>query len=177
VSVPEKKVKLSIAGNVESLRTLWINDCLLCTTSSENMIRCWDLQQDENYALTLYDQQVFNDKIVCASYEPKGRLLVGGTQEGKIIVWKNKNNQFDDKDHWKIITSPMSEPGEVTNIAVGKGVIGVQYEKRVFIVVETDIKALNNQHVQATLLSSKKIRVSTFDNNNYIVRFLFSTKM
>jgi hypothetical protein len=72
---------------------------------------------------------------------------VGGTQEGKVIVWKNKNNQFDDKDQWKILNSPMSESGEVANIAVGKGVIGVQYNKRVFIVLETDIKALSSQHI------------------------------
>jgi len=56
LSVPEKKVKLSIAGDISLLRTLWIGDCLLCTVSSENMIRCWNLDEDENYALTLYDQ-------------------------------------------------------------------------------------------------------------------------
>lgn len=54
-SGPDKKVKLTIAGDPEKLRTIWIGDLLLATTSNENMIRMWHLEEDENYALTLVD--------------------------------------------------------------------------------------------------------------------------
>jgi intraflagellar transport protein 140 len=37
------------------LSTLWIADCLLCTSSNENMLRLWNLDEDENYVLTLFD--------------------------------------------------------------------------------------------------------------------------
>jgi intraflagellar transport protein 140 len=55
ISAPEKKVKLSIAGDPEQLISLWVGDCLLCTSSNENMIRLWHLDDDENYVLTLFD--------------------------------------------------------------------------------------------------------------------------
>ena len=54
-SAPEKKVKLSIAGDPEQLTSIWVGDCLLCTSSSENMVRLWHLDEDENYVLTMFD--------------------------------------------------------------------------------------------------------------------------
>ena len=62
-SAPEKKVKLSIAGDPERLMSIWIADCLLCTSSNENMVRLWHLDEDENYVLTLFDLEILNDKI------------------------------------------------------------------------------------------------------------------
>ena len=59
--------------------SIWIADCLLCTSSNENMIRLWHLDEDENYVLTLFDLDILNDKIQNIKYENKGKLMVGGT--------------------------------------------------------------------------------------------------
>lgn len=56
-SGPDKKLKLSIAGDAEKLRTIWIGSHLLSTISNENMIRLWNLEEDENYVLTLLSMQ------------------------------------------------------------------------------------------------------------------------
>lgn len=37
------------------LGSIWIGDCLLATSSGENMIRLWHLDEDENYVLTMFD--------------------------------------------------------------------------------------------------------------------------
>jgi len=76
---------LSIAGDSEKLRSIWIGSCLLATCSYENMLRLWHLEEDENYVLTLLEMQgeegatLQGDKINCIQYEPKGKVLVGGT--------------------------------------------------------------------------------------------------
>jgi len=60
------------------------------------MIRMWHLEQDENYVLTLHEQQemagsenILNDKIACVAYDNKGKFLIAGTKDGRILFWKN----------------------------------------------------------------------------------------
>jgi len=48
-------VKLSIAGDVEWLNSVWIGSCLVAMSSNENMIRMWHLGADENYVMTLHE--------------------------------------------------------------------------------------------------------------------------
>ncbi len=59
---PDKKVKLSIAGDAEKLKSIWIGTCLLCTCTIENMLRLWHLEEDENYLLTLRDVEVSDEE-------------------------------------------------------------------------------------------------------------------
>jgi intraflagellar transport protein 140 len=53
--VPDRKVKLAVAGNPELLNTIWAGPGLLATVSGENMIRMFNIESDENYVLTLAD--------------------------------------------------------------------------------------------------------------------------
>jgi intraflagellar transport protein 140 len=109
-STPERKVKLSISGEPENLSSIWIGSCLLATCSNENMIRFWHLEQDENYALTVFD--VLNnedgtsfaaDKISSIVYDGRGRSLVAGTRDGRLLFWKNMalgSESPVDKEQW-----------------------------------------------------------------------------
>lgn len=51
--VPDRKVKLAVAGNPEFLNTIWAGQGLMATCSGENMIRMFSIASDENYVLTL----------------------------------------------------------------------------------------------------------------------------
>lgn len=51
--VPDRKVKLAVAGNPEFLNTIWAGQGLMATVSGENMIRMFNIESDENYVLTL----------------------------------------------------------------------------------------------------------------------------
>jgi len=42
--VPDRKVKLSISGDPESLVSIWAGKGLLATTASEKIIRMWNLK-------------------------------------------------------------------------------------------------------------------------------------
>jgi len=82
--------------------------------------------------------------VVCGCYEPSGRLLIGGTQEGKVVIWKNKANQFDDKDHWKTVSNGISSNESVSSIAVGHNLVAVSYQKSLQIMQETSVSARTN---------------------------------
>lgn len=70
--VPDRKVKLAVAGNPDYLNTIWAGQGLMATVSGENMIRMFNIASDENYVLTLADpafrSQCFQDKINTISY-------------------------------------------------------------------------------------------------------------
>ena len=51
--MPDRKVKLAVAGNPEFLNTIWAGQGLMATVSGENMIRMFSIASDENYVLTL----------------------------------------------------------------------------------------------------------------------------
>ena len=77
------------------------------------MIRFWHLEQDENYSLTVFDVlnvennnsgiNLGSDKICNIIYDARGRSLVAGTREGRLMFWKNMALGTDspvDKDQW-----------------------------------------------------------------------------
>ena len=92
--VPDRKVKLAVAGNPEYLNSIWAGNGLLATVSGENMIRMFNIGMDENYVLTLAEPAfgglLFQDKIVSISYNFKRRILAAGTKNGYIVMWKCK---------------------------------------------------------------------------------------
>mmetsp|Transcript_4514 Transcript_4514/g.3000 ORF Transcript_4514/g.3000 Transcript_4514/m.3000 type:complete len:241 (-) Transcript_4514:3266-3988(-) len=92
--VPDRKVKLAVAGNPDFLNTIWAGQSLMATVSGENMIRMFNIETDENYVLTLAESAfqglLFQDKIVTVSYNSRKRILTGGTKNGYIVMWKCK---------------------------------------------------------------------------------------
>lgn len=76
------------------------------------MIRFWHLQEDETYNLTVFDvlssdnnsgMNLGTDKISSIVYDSRGRSLVAGTREGRLMFWKNMALGTDspvDKDQW-----------------------------------------------------------------------------
>lgn len=63
------------------------------------MIRMFNLEQDETYVLMMADpifgDELMNDKITSLAYNPKRRILAGGTRSGHIVMWKCKSMSTD----------------------------------------------------------------------------------
>lgn len=77
------------------------------------MVRLWHLDADENYVLTLFDFGLNSDKINHIKYENKGKLMVAGTKEGRVVFWKNSNEMFSEGENWQSIKSDITGPGPV----------------------------------------------------------------
>lgn len=169
-TAPDKKVKLSIAGNPESLVSLWIGTCLLVTCSHENMLRFWHLENDENYVLTLFDVEqavggvnTFTDKIISIKYDDKGKTLIAGTREGKILFWKNNgygNSSPTDSDQWKPMPF-VSMPQGVNSIASGNhnGLIVVRSGNSVSLINETVVNGKTTTGLKILQTASNKVQI------------------
>ena len=92
---PTRKVKLTVGGNPEEIRTIWGGTGLLVTVSGENMLRLWNLEQDKNYFLTLADAdmsgKLLRDQVLSVAYQEQKRVLAGGTKEGRVVMWRSKS--------------------------------------------------------------------------------------
>ena len=90
--VPDRKVKLAVAGNPEYLNTIWAGQGLMATVSGENIIRLFNIEADENYILSLaetaFQGLLFQDKINTLTYNKRKRILTGGTKNGYVVMWK-----------------------------------------------------------------------------------------
>lgn len=105
------------------------------------MIRFWNLDEDENYVLTLFDQDIRNDKIHLIQFENKSKLMIGGTQEGKLVFWKNRSELFVDSEYWKVTKSEIQHQGPVKDLCVGNGLIVAKYDQEILFVQENSISA------------------------------------
>lgn len=169
-TAPDKKVKLSIAGDPEKLVSIWIGSCLLATCSNENMLRFWHLENDENYVLTLFDvEQVigglntFTDKIISIKYENKGKVLVGGTKEGKVLFWKHQgfgNSSPSDSDQWKAMPFISMDQG-INSITSGlnNGLIAVRSGNSVSLISETVVNGKSNKGLKILQTASNTLQV------------------
>lgn len=137
------------------------------------MIRFWHLETDENYNLTVFDVlnadslgiNMGGDKISSIVYDNRGRSLVAGTREGRLLFWKNMALGTDspvDKDQWN--PQPILELGkQIQTLTVGKNngvIILKQSDGDVIIVSETKISAKISGHFKAILKGTDKIELT-----------------
>ncbi len=104
----ERKVKLSIKGDGSELQCVWAGSGLLAAANNEPMLRLWHQEKDLNYVLTLNDPrhgQVAGNKdlIRCVAFNPRKRVLAGGTHSGRIVMWRYTGGQTPSEDDWEIL--------------------------------------------------------------------------
>lgn len=137
------------------------------------MIRFWHLATDENYNLTVFDvlnsdsvaTNMATDKISSIVYDGRGRSLVAGTREGRLMFWKNMALGTDspsDKDQWS--PQPILPLGkQIQTLTVGKNngvIVCKQSDGEVIIVSETKISAKMSGNYKAILKGTDKIEIS-----------------
>ncbi|CAD8141887.1 unnamed protein product [Paramecium octaurelia] len=167
---PDKKVKLSIAGEPESLQSVWIGQCLIAISSNENMIRMFQLEADENYVITLHEfqelypkEKILNDKITCVQYSKKSKNLVAGTKDGRLVFWKNyalTDESPVESEQWKALQIiALNKP--VNEIAIGKnsGVIAARSADSVKIVQETLVHGKIYENVRVLQVEHNKVLI------------------
>ena len=84
----------------------------------------WDLDQDDNYILTLeghsgYDSS--NEAIMCLAYNRGTGVLAGGTNMGNVALWKYTppiaGRKIDGDEKWRL-QAPATVEGPVRQIKV-----------------------------------------------------------
>lgn len=119
------------------------------------------------------------DKISSIVYDNRGRSLVAGTREGRLMFWKNMALGTDspvDKDQWA--PQPILNLGkQIQTLTVGRNngvIVCKQSDGEVVIVSETKISARMSGNFKAILKGTDKIEVSYEDSKDKFVE-QFST--
>jgi intraflagellar transport protein 140 len=170
--VPDRKVKLSVAGDPEKLCTVWAGNSLLATASGENMIRLLHLGEDETYVLTLaedaFGEALMTDKIVSISYNSKRRILAGGTKNGHIVMWKCKSMTTDspaDSEGWEA-KPPFGSKVQTSNPCItsmewggSQNIISGMNQGGVLILSQTVLKKKMKGDIKVMQCSNKAVEV------------------
>ena len=177
--VPDRKVKLSVAGDPEKLETVWAGTSLLVTASGENMVRLLHLEEDETYVLTLseeiFDGKLFKDKIVTVNYNQKKRILAAGTKDGYIVMWKCKSmsaSSPSSSDGWEAkppFQSKTSEPdGTIAHLEWGgsSNILSGMNDGGVIILSQTVLKKRMKGDLKIMQCSNKSVEVRMKNESN-----------
>eukprot|EP01002_Notosolenus_urceolatus_P015452 NODE_7_length_4446_cov_23.596543_g6_i0.p1 GENE.NODE_7_length_4446_cov_23.596543_g6_i0~~NODE_7_length_4446_cov_23.596543_g6_i0.p1 ORF type:complete len:1437 (-),score=556.32 NODE_7_length_4446_cov_23.596543_g6_i0:134-4204(-) len=158
--IMDKVLKVKISTNADDVnagantQVLWIGPGLLCTSGNENVLRVWNLERDENYMLSLSDQ---DDDLVsrakgsaevmsCVSFNGRKRVLAGGTKEGRIVFWQyvganDLTTRPSTQEDWEAFAEIDLETA-ISDISWGPGetLLAARLEESVSILHETVLK-------------------------------------
>ena len=166
--VPDRKVKLAVSGNLDYLKTIWTGQGLLATVSGESMVRMFNIEQDENYVLTLvepaFKNQLFNDKIVSIEYNEKRRIISCGTKNGFVVMWKCKQFTTEspsDSDGWEGMPAIKAQGGPIMQLQWGgnQQILSGVHQGGAVILNHTILKKKMKDNFKMIQISNKAVEV------------------
>ncbi|NXO80980.1 IF140 protein, partial [Sitta europaea] len=168
----EELMKVKLSGNTgHSADMILIDHNLVITALGETVIRFWDLDQDENYVLSLDVQFGFEagECINCVSYCSAKGVLAAGTSKGRVAMWKKAAGSdqstwaSEGKEKWKFQASTELE-GNVTQIKWGsrRNLLAVNNISSVVILSEQAMLAHFHQKVAVVQVSPNLFNVTNF---------------
>eukprot|EP01012_Entosiphon_sulcatum_P045924 TRINITY_DN6146_c0_g1_i1.p1 TRINITY_DN6146_c0_g1~~TRINITY_DN6146_c0_g1_i1.p1 ORF type:complete len:1449 (+),score=295.84 TRINITY_DN6146_c0_g1_i1:53-4399(+) len=96
--ITKVKVASTQTADFTPPQVMWVGANLLVTSNNESVLRLWNLEKDESYLLHLAEQEdatvVTTDprrgmeRISCVAFNPRKRVIAGGTREGRIVFWQ-----------------------------------------------------------------------------------------
>ena len=141
------------------------------------MIRMFNIQSDENYVLTLAEPAfkgiLYQDKINTINYNPKNKMLTGGTKNGYIVMWRCKSvtvNSPDNSEGWEARAPIKCQGTNVQAIKWGgsQNVISALYGTGITILNHTILKKKMKENFRVIQINNKavEVRVKNDDSVN-----------
>jgi hypothetical protein len=136
--------KLSARAD-DRMLALWAAPGLLATSSSETMVRFWNLLEDENYVVRVSDCKVPpDDTIESIAFNPHKRLLAAGTRKGFVLFWLFSSEQGSSSaDDWHPLNHATAKlDASVTDLkwAPAGGVLYAGTDKCGFMLIEHELQ-------------------------------------
>ncbi|XP_051876987.1 intraflagellar transport protein 140 homolog isoform X1 [Pristis pectinata] len=172
----QELMKVKLSGKTgQAADIIWAERDLLFTAAGETVVRLWDLDRDENCALTLDEHLGFStgESINCISYcESKG-ILAAGTTKGQVAMWRRAlvssigGHRMQGKDQWKL-QAPIDLEGNIIQLKWGssKNLLSVNSAGTVLILSEQVMSAHFNQQVAAIQVAPNQLSLSFFASGN-----------
>ncbi|XP_048575888.1 intraflagellar transport protein 140 homolog isoform X2 [Nematostella vectensis] len=164
-------IKVKLSGQASKSHLIWAGRQLLATATGENIVRMWNLEQDDNYFLSLKGQGFEPGECInCISYNKSKDLLAGCTSKGKVAMWKHaspkgKGRKEEGEEMWELQPPSILEgEADLTQIewASSKNILAVNCIATVIILNEQVMKAHFNQQVAAVQVSPSQLTIENF---------------
>jgi intraflagellar transport protein 140 len=158
------QVKLSVKGDSRKFRCVWAGSGLLASVNNEGMVRVNNVENDDNYMLSLRDPMHsanLKDVIQCVSFNAHTSTLCGGCASGRVVFWRfvghSQDSNSSSKEDWEILPS-VETGGSVVNMAwgPGTGLLAVNLRDTCSVLSQTVLhtKSLNGTHIIQTSADS-----------------------
>ena len=183
--VPSRKVKLSVAGEPESIQAIWVGEGLIAINCCENMIRLMNLEKDENYVLSLadpmFDGALVNDKIISIAYNSKKLLICCGTMYGNIVIWQCKSVLEEapiSAEGWEPKKQTKTQLKNIQEILYGSkhGIICGLVSKGMILLIETQLKKKMRDSIQVIQTTQKSVEVQQLKKTGISIKSEFGIK-
>ncbi|KAH9494870.1 hypothetical protein Btru_015870 [Bulinus truncatus] len=165
-------LKVKLSGKTENPIFIWAGKGILATATGESVVRIWDLEQDDNYILSLDGNSSFdvNEVIVCLAYNKETGVLAGGTNLGSIAFWKFSqhllNSKIDGSEKWSL-QSPASVEGAIRKVewSSTKGLLAVNTIANVYILSEKVMSFSYRDQNAVVQYGPSALNIETFSSN------------
>ena len=162
----DRKVKLSIKGDGSELRLVIAGHGLLAAANAEGCVRFWHLESDDSYLLMFDGKHMAaaKDVITCIDFNPRKRVLCGGTAAGRIVFWRYVGQQQHDSEpsdaDWEGLPA-MESSTAISHIqwGPGEGLLGLYNNENVSIVLETVMQYKEVAGVAAVQLTADSVMI------------------
>ena len=125
-NIKQKKTKLSIPGNYETIKCCWAGNGLLAIINEDEIIRLYSLETDRTYFISIADHYKGNiieeDSIYFIEFSKRKRILFAGTKQGKVYLWKcnvTANSNSTSAESWEPF-SIITLTSQISNIKSSK---------------------------------------------------------
>ncbi|XP_077980431.1 intraflagellar transport protein 140 homolog [Glandiceps talaboti] len=167
----QELMKVKLSGKLGDFDVIWAGRGVLAVATGETLIRMWDLEKDDNYALTLDGHQGFEtgECINCLTYSSAKGLLAGGTNNGRIAMWKYSTasvyggRKQEGEDRWKI-QGPGQVEGNILQVQWGssKNYLAVNNIANVIILTEQIMSSHFKDEVACVQVSPSSLSVDMY---------------
>ncbi|XP_069761379.1 intraflagellar transport protein 140 homolog isoform X2 [Narcine bancroftii] len=170
----QELLKVKLSGKTgQAAEFIWAERDLLITVSDKAVVRLWDLDRNENYALTPDEHLGYRtrESINCISYCENKGILAAGTSKGQVVMWQRAlvsgtgGHRLQGKNQWKL-QAPIDLEGNIIQLKWGssKNLLSVNTTGTVLILSEQMMSAHFNQQVAAIQVAPNQLSLVFFSS-------------
>lgn len=170
---PHIRNKLTITADPRLIRMQWIEPTSFAITCGDSYIRIWNVESNQNYALTFVDPNqshsgitIINGKVITCKFNQATQTLYAGSSDGKVLAFRNMLNGLapTNSEQWRSVGS-IAFSEQVTNIESGKcGIVTVQCSSSLSMIYETKLGGRMSEKFKVLQASNSSLQIYYTDS-------------
>lgn len=170
----KEMLKVKLSGRTDEPSITWAGKGVLVSATGEMVIRLWDLEQNDNYVLSLEGHSSYdsNESLLCVGYNPERGILASGTNMGNIALWKFSppapGHKKEGEDLWSLQV-PATVEGPVRKIdwCNQKSLMSVNTITNVYILSEQVMSASFHSQTAIVQYSPSALSIELFGSGSH----------